>query len=115
METETPQPPTPQQPVAAVPAASTTSTSTVIALVLGVLSLACCGFMAGIPAFIIGRSELKGIDEGRLHESNRTMAKIGMILGIVGTILSCLGTLLYILLMVFGLSAGMMESGFEGF
>ncbi|MBX7147599.1 hypothetical protein K1X76_00815 [bacterium] len=91
------------------PPTATTSTMTVISLILAILSLTCCGFIAGIPAFIIGRSEMKAAQEKRIHESNFTMAKIAMILGIVGTALSCLGTLVYIAIIALGVLSGMAQ------
>ncbi|MCE9625686.1 MAG: DUF4190 domain-containing protein [Deltaproteobacteria bacterium] len=92
-----PLPPTsPVTPTPAVGAPAQNNTKATIALVLGILSLVCCGFFAGIPALILGRSECKAIDEGRSPESNRTIAKLGWILGLVGTILSVLGALIYV-------------------
>lgn len=105
----TPPPPTtPAQPVTpANPAgAGQNNSKAIIALVLGILSLACCGFFAGIPAIFVGRSELKAIDEGRSPESNRTLAKVGFILGIVGTVLSLLGTLAYVGIIIFAIISG---------
>lgn len=81
-----------------------------IALVLGILSLVCCGFLAGIPAIILGRSELKAIDEGRSPETNRTLAKVGWILGLVGTILSVVGAIVYILIIVLAVTTGSMQN-----
>jgi hypothetical protein len=82
-------------PAAPPPSAPGSSSKAVIALVLGILSILCFGFLAGIPAIFVGKSELKDIDEGRSLESNRTLAKVGYILGIVGTVLSCIGALIY--------------------
>lgn len=110
-------PPETPSPAPAPPAPATTpgtgaapspadNTKAIITLVLGILSLICCGFFAGIPAIFVGRSELKAIDEGRSSENNRNMAKIGFILGIVGTILSILGTLAYIGIIVLAVVTG---------
>lgn len=74
---------------------SSDNTKAIVTLVLGILSLICCGFFTGIPAIFVGKSELKAIDEGRSPETNRSLAKVGFILGIIGTILSCLGALAY--------------------
>lgn len=109
MENQTPSPPTGQPVSGGAAPASSNSTKSVVALILGILSLTCCGFLSGIPAIIIGRSELKQIEEKKIPESNRTMAKVGMILGIVGSVLSCLGTLVYVALIALGISTGMME------
>lgn len=95
------------QAVSGAPVSQGNSTRSIIALVLGILSLTCCGFFTGIPAIFLGRSELRLIDEQKIAESNRMIAKIGMILGIVGTVLSVLGTLAYIVMIVLGLLAGM--------
>lgn len=113
METPPPPPPTGQPVTAVAPPASTNSTKSVVALILGILSLTCCGFLSGIPAIVLGHSELKQIERGKVPESNRTMAKVGMILGIVGSILSCLGTLVYVALFAFGISTGLMEGGIQ--
>ena len=110
----TPPPPTPSTPAPAGQTPGTPSpapaqgenTKAIITLVLGILSLICCGFLAGIPAIFVGRSELKAIDEGRSPESNRTLAKVGFILGIVGTILSALATLAYVGIIIFAIIAG---------
>ena len=87
------------------------NTKAVVTLVLGILSIVCCGFFAGIPAIFVGRSELKAIDEGRSSEQNRSLAKIGFILGIVGTILSILATLAYIGIIVLAIITGHQTSG----
>ena len=87
----------------------TTSTASMLSLILGILSLSCCGFFTGIPAIFLGHAEIKAADAGRIHSSNRTLAKIGMVLGIVGTALSRLGTLLYFLLLFFGLGASVLQ------
>lgn len=76
----------------------------VAALVLGIMSLVCMGFLAGIPAIILGKMELKAIDQGQSPESNRTLAKVGFILGLVGTILTCLVSLVYIGIIVFAVT-----------
>jgi small-conductance mechanosensitive channel len=102
-------------PPAGPPGAKTDNTKAIVTLVLGILSIVCCGFFAGIPAIFLGRSELKAIDEGRSLEQNRNLAKIGFILGIVGTILSILATLAYIGIIVLAIITGHQTSGPETF
>ncbi len=80
-----------------------------IALILGILSLVCMGFLTGIPAIIIGKMELKDIKEGKSPKEGEGIAKVGFILGIVGTVLTCLVALLTLSLFFFGISAGIME------
>lgn len=79
---------TPPPPAAAAPSSS----RAVMALVFGVLGVICCGFFAPV-AWYLGNEELAAIDAGRLPESNRGMAQIAKILGIIGTILLVLGVL----------------------
>lgn len=83
-------------PPAGTPPTGPDNTKAIVTLVLGILSLLCCGFFSGIPAILLGRVELKAIDEGRSAEENRGLTKAGFILGLVGTILSCLGILAYL-------------------
>ncbi|MCL2465406.1 MAG: DUF4190 domain-containing protein [Micrococcales bacterium] len=51
------------------------------ALVLGILSIVCFGFLAGIPALIVGRNGQKAADQGLAN--NRGMSTAGVVLGIV--------------------------------
>ena len=102
----TPQPTIPVQPVKPGP-----SGMSIAALITGILSLICCGFFAGIPAIIIGKQEMKAIKEGRSNPEGYTLAQVGFILGIVGTVLTCLGALAYIAVMAFGISMGIMQEG----
>ena len=64
-------------------------------LILGILSLVCCGLFTGIPAAILGKQELDAIGRGDLPEDGRTMALIGLILGIVGTVETILAVIFY--------------------
>lgn len=72
----------------------------IAALVLGILSLVCGGFLMGIPAFFLGRAEEKSIARGDSSKAGQSLAKIGWILGLVGTILSCLMTIVWVVIMV---------------
>jgi hypothetical protein len=65
----------------------------VLILVLGILSLVCCGFITGIPAWIMGNSALREIDASGGTIGGRGMVQAGRICGIVGIVLSVLGIL----------------------
>lgn len=93
-------------PPTTVPAPPVDNTKAIVSLVLGILSMLCCGFFTGIPAIFVSRSEMKAINEGRSSESNRALAKIGLILGIIGTILSILGALAYGAIIVLAIISG---------
>jgi hypothetical protein len=56
------------------------------ALLLGVASVLCCGFLAGIPAIWVGLRALRDIDasDGRLR--GRGTAKVGIVLGVIGSL-----------------------------
>ena len=84
----------------------TGSTRALITLILGVLSLVCAGFMTGIPAIIIGNMELNAIKRGEAPKEGEGIAKVGFILGIVGTVLTCLAMAGIIFLMILGISLG---------
>ncbi len=72
------------QPGYGAPVPDNSSKST-WALVLGILSIPCCGLFAGIPAIILGQQVM---NEGG---PNAGKGKAGFILGIIGTALSILG------------------------
>ena len=74
------------------------SSGAIWALVL-IASWVACGFFAAVPAWIVGKKEISAIEQGRSDPSGKTMAQIGMWLGIIQVILSILA-----LLVVFGYS-----------
>ncbi len=76
----------------------TGSNNGIIVLVLGIVSLVTCGFgiLAAVPAWIMGAGTLKAINEGRSPASGKTMAQIGMILGIIGTVLSSISIITFL-------------------
>lgn len=53
---------------------------------------------------------MKAADQGKIAASNRTLAKVGMVLGIIGTALSLGGLILYAVLIAMGISAGMLQN-----
>ncbi len=99
------------QPVQPTPQPSgapsqTGSTRAVVTLILGILSLVCGGFLTGIPAIIIGHMELKAIKNGEAPREGEGVTKVGYILGIVGTVLTCLAILAIFFLALLGISLG---------
>jgi hypothetical protein len=76
-------------------------------LVLGILSLVCCNLL-GPVAWIMGKGDLAKIRAGEISQEAEGMTKIGMILGIVGTvllILSLIGSCIYVVVVVLILGA----------
>lgn len=84
--TEIPPPPPMGMPVGA---SDEKNSLGVWALVLGILSIVCCGLFTGIPAIILGNNSKKAAAEGRA--SNGPLGNVGFILGIIGTVLGTLG------------------------
>lgn len=82
------------------------SSNSIIALVSGILSYIFCPVVLGIVAWIMGKKELAAIDRGESPEAGRSLAKIGMWLGIVNVILSVIGIIIWvILILIIGISA----------
>jgi Domain of unknown function (DUF4190) len=81
-------------------------TNAIIALVAGILSYVFCPFILGIVAWIMGKGELSKIDRGESSEAGRTLAKIGMWLGIVNVALSILFGLVYVLIIIIAIIGG---------
>lgn len=82
-------------PYGGVPAGGPHPRGTLV-LVLGILSIVCCGFLAGVPAIIMGK---KGLDESKTaNYSNAGLLRAGFICGIVGTCLSVIGVIVDIII-----------------
>lgn len=73
-----------------------------ISLVLGIVGIVLCGLFTGIPAIILGRSAQREIAASHGAQTGAGMAKAGFITGIVATVLSVLGALLWVLLLTSG-------------
>lgn len=97
-------PPPPPPPSAGMNTGGSASTNAIIALVAGILSYVMCPFILGIVAWIMGKGELGKIDRGESSEAGRTLAKIGMWLGIINVILSILFGLVYLLIIVLAIA-----------
>ena len=81
--------------------ATTSNNDATIALVAGILSIVCCGFIAAIPAIIYGnrvRNDPSNPQQG--------FGTAGFIMGWISIALSVIGIIAWILA-VFGLSRGM--------
>jgi hypothetical protein len=88
-----PPPPDPWQSAPAdgqprVPVGSPTNQKATWALILGILSPFCCGIFTAIPALILGIIARKEIDASGGSQTGRGMAIAGIVLGIVGIIVS---------------------------
>lgn len=70
-------------------------------LVLGIVSLVCCGFL-GPVAWILGNRAVAEIDANPSVYGGRTQANVGRILGIVATVLLILGIISWIVIIALG-------------
>lgn len=87
------------------------SSRAIWALILGIAAWVLgCGILTGIPAWIMGKKEVREIDEGRAPMAGRTMANIGMWLGIINVVLSILAGILVIILLALGLLGSSMSN-----
>ena len=73
-------------------------------LALGIIGIVLC-FIAGIIAWVMGRSDLAEMDAGTRDREGYSLTKAGMICGIIGTILGILSFLWVVF--VIGLSGFM--------
>ena len=62
------------------------SRAAIWALILGIASWVLCGLFAAVPAWIVGKIEIKKIQSGMSSKAGMTMANVGMYLGIIQTI-----------------------------
>lgn len=58
-----------------------------IAMILAIAAVLCCGPLLGVPAAILGWMELEAIKNGRAPESGKTMAAVGLWGGIAATVI----------------------------
>lgn len=91
------QPPTPSS------AAGPNQTMAIVSLVLGVLSIICCGFLAGVPAVIVGFMARSKANSNPAEFGGAGLALGGIITGIIGTILGII--LLIVNIAIGGLGA----------
>jgi hypothetical protein len=71
-------------------------------LILGILSLLCCGIFTGIPAWLMGANDLREMDAGTMDPTGRGTTNAGKILGIIGTILGVLGLIIGVIMGILG-------------
>jgi mannose/fructose/N-acetylgalactosamine-specific phosphotransferase system component IIC len=76
----------PHNPPPAPPVSAPAGSDAVTALVLGILGVACCWFVAPV-AWYLGQNELRAIHEGRASAAGEGWAMAGKILGMIGTAL----------------------------
>jgi hypothetical protein len=77
----------------------------VLVLVFGILGLVCC-VIFGIIAWVMGSSDLREIDAGRMDPAGRGLTQAGKICGIISVVLLIVTTVLGILFAILGALSG---------
>src|SRR5947207_990242 len=72
----------------------------VMNLVLGILNINTCGFL-GIFAWLLGKRDLELMRQGLMDKEGELITKVGYILGIIGTVLFMLWLMFAVLYFVF--------------
>lgn len=90
----------PSQP----PAANGPGQKAIIALVLAIAALLCCGPLSGIPAAIVGWMELGAIGRGESPPAGKWMAQVGLWGGIASTVIHVVIYFLYVVFAIFASS-----------
>jgi hypothetical protein len=102
----TPPPPPPQSPITGpgMPPGGmqqgSSSTNSIITLVAGILSFVICPFILGIVAWVMGKMEINKINRGESPEAGKSLATIGMWLGIANIILCILVLAVYLFIII---------------
>ena len=68
-------------------------------LTLGILGIVVC-FIMGIIAWVMGSGDLREMREGKRDREGEQLTKAGMICGIIGTVLSILGIVWWLIAVV---------------
>ncbi|MCE9544075.1 MAG: hypothetical protein K8T25_00905 [Planctomycetia bacterium] len=76
-----------------------------LVLVLGIMGLVCCAIF-GPMAWIFGAADLKAMRSGQMDPAGESTTQIGMILGIISSVLLGLGVAFYALVLVIAIAGG---------
>lgn len=82
-------------PPPSAPAAAGATGKAIAILVLAIVGLVCCPLTAPV-AWVMGHQEIKAVQRGAAPAANHSLAQIGMVLGILGTVM-----LAFVMLWVF--------------
>ncbi len=80
-------------------------------MILGIVSLVCCGLVAGVPAIVLGHIAKNEIDASQGTQEGRGMAQAGFIMGIIGSVLSVVAIIVYVAIVGAAISSGEFSGG----
>lgn len=89
-------PPPPPPPGAGGYAAPQTNQKALWSMILGILSIVCCGLFAGIPAIYLGGKAKTEIASSGGAQTGDGMAKAGVILGWISIAFSILSVIIFL-------------------
>ncbi len=72
-------------------------------LTLGILSWVLLGPLSSFFAWFLGKSDMREMDAGRMDPDGRNLTQVGMILGMIYSILTIVGVLFVIVMLVLGI------------
>lgn len=76
-------------------------------LIMGIVSLFCFGIVLGPISWIQGNAALKTLDTYGDPTNQRSPVTTGRICGMIGTILSALGLVIYVIALIAGVATGL--------
>jgi hypothetical protein len=82
------------------------SSNSIASLVCGVLAWTLCGAFTGLPAAILGFSEVKKIERGESSPAGKGMAQWGAWLGLINCILTAIVVVIYVFIIIAAISVG---------
>jgi len=77
-----------------------------VVLVLGILGLVLCAPL-GIAAWVMGSGDMREMDAGTMDPAGRGTTQAGKICGMIGTILFAISLVIFGIIFMFGLAAGL--------
>jgi hypothetical protein len=86
------QPPSGHPPPLPASAAAGATGKAITIVVLGIVGLVCCP-LTGPVAWVMGAQEIKAVQRSEAPAANQSLAQIGMVLGILGTVMLAFGLL----------------------
>ncbi len=77
-----------------------------VILVLGIISLLCSCFVAGIIAWVLANSDLREMNAGRMDSSGRGLTQAGKICGIISVVLTLMVLAICMILLIASIVIG---------
>ncbi|MEE2947021.1 MAG: hypothetical protein VX392_01760 [Verrucomicrobiota bacterium] len=66
-------------------------------LTMGILGWLCCSYFTAIPAWVMGKEDIRLIEAGKMEQEGKGITKAGMILGMLSTIVSTITIVIWAL------------------